>query len=85
MAICAGIPFSVVGSGIDREIGIMYREGSRFPARRGGMAIAAGGRQPDGSVVRIGGLVVVRLVTGYTGGRNIAVIAVCMTLAAVDP
>ena len=49
------------------------------------MTIAARGGQPNGSVVRIGSLVVVRLVTGYTGGGNIAVIAVCMTLAAVDP
>ena len=42
MAVCTGIPLSLVSSRIHRKVRVMYRKTGRFPARVGGMAAGTG-------------------------------------------
>lgn len=46
---------------------IVYREGSRYPVRIGGMTGVAGGGNTDGRMVRIGRRVIIRRMASGTG------------------
>jgi len=59
-----------------RPVCIVYREGGRFPARVGCMAIGAGRRDLGSLVVRIQGSIIIGLVTTDTGIRGRGVIAI---------
>ena len=63
---------------------IMNGKGRRAPAGIGRMTFIAGGRKAKRNVIGIGGIVVIGLVTSYTRGGGIVVIAARVTAVAIN-
>ena len=62
---------------------IMNRKGRRGPAGIGGMTFVAGGRKSKRSVIGIGRVVVIGLMTTYAGVGSIVVISSRVTTVAI--
>lgn len=75
VAVGAGVPFTLVLTGIDREILVVVVKGRGCPGILG-MAHFAIRRELCGCMWRIVGLVIIRLVTAITGVWRVVVIAV---------
>ena len=78
MAVDTLIPFVFVRPAINREIHAIVVKVRGRPGRFT-VAILTAGRKSCRSMIRVIGLVIIRLVTAVTGIRNIAVVAVNMT------
>ncbi len=70
-------------SALQDEIVVMDRKCCRFPVGVCGMAIDAGRGNVQRDVVRIGGVVVILLVTTHAGIRCVVVISVGVAVVAV--
>ncbi len=74
MAIGTGVPFTAVLPGIYRKILVVMVPGGRTP-RICNMALIAGNGKLCGEVGRIGGLVIIALMTTDTGIRGVLIIS----------
>lgn len=84
MAFAAGVPFSIVVPGIDREIeSVMLPEIGGFPARFRGMAFGTAGGKPSPDVVGHFGVEKIRLMAGITIRRGRGVITVLVACIAI--
>jgi hypothetical protein len=69
MAINTVVPFPLMIPGINREkLGIVYREGSRFPSGSGCMAFHASRGETGRNMARVAAVVIIRLMTGEAIG-----------------
>lgn len=82
MTIDTVVPFSVVGTTVDREVHIIVIKGSRRPSR---LAVAgfAGSREARTDVVGVVGRIIVLTVAAKTSIWRIAVVATYMASYAV--
>jgi len=74
VTIGANVPSALVSSGKNRKIEVVVIPGGLFPVG-GVMALFAGSGKSDGLMIGIGGVVVIVLVAGETGGGGVAVTA----------
>jgi len=84
MAFGATVPGAIVGTGVYREIlGVVVRVFCRLPARIGGVAKLAVGRNGNVDMVRAGGGNVIRLVAVKALAGNIRIVSTGMTGLAI--
>lgn len=84
MALRALVPFSFVGTAVNGEISrIVLNKRSGHPAGVSGMTFYTVLRKVGSRVLRVGGRIVICLMTGNAGSRRIGKIAVGMALRAV--
>ena len=75
MAIYTTVPFIVMFSReYGKKLGVMYSEFSRFPTRPGCMAFHAIHGNISCKMIRVGSIIIIRLMAGDTFRRNIGII-----------